>query len=57
MQRVADAEGDAAHELGVDEGGVHGAADVGADDDAREAHRAGLGVHVGDDRRPRSPHR
>ena len=30
MQRVADAEGDAAHELRVDERGVHRAADVGA---------------------------
>ena len=46
MQRVADAEGDAAHELAVDQRRVHGTADVGADHDSAQGDGAGLGIDV-----------
>ena len=48
MQGVADAEGDAADELAVDQRRVHRAADVRADHHSDQLDRAGLGVDVGD---------
>src|SRR5437867_6778317 len=48
-QRVADAEGDTADELAVDQGRIHGPADVGSDRDLAQGDAAGLRIDVGDD--------
>ena len=50
MQRVADAEHDAADELRVHERGVHRAPDVGARHHPAQRHRARLRVDVDHDR-------
>ena len=46
MQCVADAERHAADELGVDQRRIHRASDVGANDDAAQADRAGVAIDV-----------
>ena len=51
MHGVADAERDASHQLAVDQRGIHGAADVGADHDPTQGDGAGLLIDVGHDRR------